>query len=97
LQESSRARRDDETELDRSGGAEFNAFRRKVGRLIDEGLKRQFALIEGNQINDSWDTQRDAERAGKERFGQVTFTVYEVQWFLPPYWSNWLFYLTPLE
>jgi hypothetical protein len=64
------------------GAAEFNAFKREVPRLIAEGHKGRYALIQGDRVCSVWDTERDAIQAGRECFGQQPFVVQEVQWFL---------------
>jgi hypothetical protein len=67
---------------------EWKTFKREVGRLVAEGHAGRFAIVKGDQVVSVWDTPRDAEQGGRERFGQESFLVQEVQLFLRPLQGN---------
>ncbi len=69
---------------------EWQAFKRELHRLVDEGNQGRFALIKGNQVASIWDTLRDAQQAGLFQFGTGPFLIQEVQLFLKP--MRWGYY-----
>lgn len=48
--------------------AEWETYRREVGRLLAEGLEGKFALIKGNQIIEVFDSWEAARQAGLDRY-----------------------------
>src|SRR5437016_11836680 len=54
---------------------EAETYRREVGRLLAEGHAGRHALIKGDEVVSIWDTQRDALRAGREKFGLEDIAV----------------------
>src|SRR5262245_50366644 len=48
--------------------AEWETYRREVGRLIAEGHKGKWVLIKGEEIIGLFDTQEQAHTAGSRRF-----------------------------
>jgi hypothetical protein len=56
---------------DTSGGAisaEWNFYRREVGRLLAEGHEGRWALIKDEEIVGIWDNEEEADRVRLERF-----------------------------
>jgi hypothetical protein len=54
---------------------EIATYRRELPRLLDEGHAWRHALVQGDEILSIWDTQGDAIRAGRERFGLAPIFV----------------------
>jgi hypothetical protein len=48
--------------------AEWEYYRREVGRLLAEGHEGQWVLIKGEQIVGIWNTEEEADRVRIERF-----------------------------
>jgi hypothetical protein len=55
--------------------AEWETYRREVGRLLAEGQEGKFALIKGNQIIGIYETWDEARRAGLEKYLMQPHTV----------------------
>jgi hypothetical protein len=68
---------------------EWKTFKREAYRLMCAGDKGRFALIKGAQVVSVWDTRSDAIQAGRERFGQQSFFVQEVQLYVKPVRSGY--------
>jgi hypothetical protein len=54
---------------------EVDTYRRELGRLLDEGHARRWALLQGDRVVSVWDTRGDALQYGYERFGSTPFAV----------------------
>jgi hypothetical protein len=65
--------------------AEWNCYRREVGRLIAEGNEGRFVLIKGEQIIGIWDTEREAHIEGARRFLMQSFFVHQILTWEPVY------------
>jgi hypothetical protein len=48
--------------------AEWNVYRREVGRLLAEGHEGRWVLIKGEEIIGVWDTEGEADRVRLDRF-----------------------------
>jgi hypothetical protein len=48
--------------------AEWNYYRREVGRLLAEGNEGRWVLIKGEEIIDIWETEEEANHVRLERF-----------------------------
>ena len=48
---------------------EIATYLRELPRLLEEGLAGRSVLVKGEELLSVWDTQGDAIRAGRERFG----------------------------
>jgi hypothetical protein len=48
--------------------AELNTYLREMPRLLAEGEQGHYALIQGDQLVNVWDTFRDAMQFGSEKF-----------------------------
>jgi len=48
--------------------AEWETYRREVGRLLAEGLEGKFALIKGEQVVGVYDTWEAARQAGLDKY-----------------------------
>jgi hypothetical protein len=48
--------------------AEWETYRREVGRLVAEGLEGKYALIPGDKIIDVYDSWETARQAGLQKF-----------------------------
>jgi len=48
--------------------AEWETYRREVGRLLAEGQEGKFALIKGDEIIGIYDTWDEARRIGLEKY-----------------------------
>jgi hypothetical protein len=48
--------------------AEWETYRREIGRLLAEGLEGKYALIRGNEIVGIYDTWDAARKAGLEKY-----------------------------
>jgi len=57
---------------------EWRAFLREHPRLLVGGNQNRLALVKGDEVVSVWDTLRDAEQAGRERFGEEPFLVYGI-------------------
>jgi hypothetical protein len=55
--------------------AEWEAYRREVGRLLAEGQEGKFALIKGDEIVGIYDTWDEARRTGLEKYLREPHTV----------------------
>ncbi len=55
--------------------AEWETYRREVGRLLAEGKEGKVALIKGDEIIGIYDTWDEAKRVGLERFLLEPHTV----------------------
>jgi hypothetical protein len=62
---------------------EWKTFKREVYRLVFAGQAGWFALLKGDELCGVFDTQRQAQQAGEQRFGQEPFLVQEVQLSIP--------------
>lgn len=62
---------------------ELETFKRELPRLLEEvkrwGGGRQYALVKGNEVDSTWDTQPDALRAGYRFFGDESFLVKKIE------------------
>jgi hypothetical protein len=59
--------------------AEWNAYRKEVGRLLAEGRQGQFVLIKGERIVGLYPTERNALDLGYRMFPGQAFLVHQVQ------------------
>lgn len=48
--------------------AEWETYRREVGRLLAEGQEGKFALIKGDEVIGIYDTWDDARQVGLEKY-----------------------------
>jgi hypothetical protein len=55
--------------------AEWETYRREVGRLLAEGLEGKHALIKGDQIIGIYETWDEARQAGLDKFLLQPHTV----------------------
>lgn len=55
--------------------AEWEAYRREVGRLLAEGQEGKFALIKGDEIIGIFDTWDEARRVGLSKYLMQPHTV----------------------
>jgi hypothetical protein len=69
---------------------EWNTFRRELPRLLKEGHRGRYALIQGETVAGVWDTFRDGLQAGYERFGLTPFMVQPVVIHQRPLRAGWL-------
>jgi hypothetical protein len=59
---------------------EWNAYRRELPRLLEEGKEGKFVLLKGGQVIDFFDTHCEAVAAGNQRFGvYAPFMVHQVR------------------
>ncbi len=58
---------------------EIAAYVSKLPQLLDEGEAGRFALIKGDEILSTWDTYRDANQAGREKFGLEAICVMKIE------------------
>jgi hypothetical protein len=62
---------------------EIATFERELPRLLKEAKEwapaRQFALVKGDTVDSTWDTEADAVRAGYRLFGEEPFLVRKVE------------------
>lgn len=62
---------------------ELETFNRELPRLLAEqkewGTSRQYALVKGDTVDSSWDTQADAVRVGYRLFGDDAFLVKKIE------------------
>jgi hypothetical protein len=60
--------------------AEWNTYRREVGRLLHEGHERKFALIKGDTVAGVYDNEDEATAAADREFGfQRPFMVQPIR------------------
>ncbi len=67
---------------DTSGGrtaAEWNYYRREVGRLLAEGHEGKWVLIHGEEIVGIWDTQAEADQIRLQRFLMQDVLVQQIR------------------
>jgi hypothetical protein len=64
--------------------AEWQLFRQEIARLLAEGQRGRFALVETRRPLTVWDTLADAARAGRLLFGTDPCLVQEIQPSLGP-------------
>ncbi len=57
---------------------ELATYRRELARLLHGGHAGHHALLKEDQVVGIWDTQQDALRAGRERFGLAPFAVKKI-------------------
>lgn len=57
---------------------EIATYRRELPRLLAEGYAGEYALVKGNEILSIWETQGDAIRAGRDRFGLDSIFVKKI-------------------
>jgi hypothetical protein len=50
------------------GAADWNLYRREVGRLLAEGHEGRWVLIAGEEVVGLWDTEEEANRLRVERY-----------------------------
>jgi hypothetical protein len=55
--------------------AEWETYRREVGRLLEEGQEGKYALIKGDQIIGIYETWDEAREVGLEKFLLQPHTV----------------------
>jgi hypothetical protein len=60
-------------------GAEWNTYRRDVGRLLSEGQAGRFVLIKDEEILGLYDTWDAAREVGLQRFLMQPFLVHEIR------------------
>jgi hypothetical protein len=58
---------------------EIATYMRELPRLLEENEEGRYALIKGDMILSTWDTQRDAIQAGREKFGLDPICVVKVE------------------
>jgi hypothetical protein len=72
--------------------AEWETYRREVGRLLSEGREGQFVLIKDETIIGFYDTEDAARAAGLERYLGEPFLVHQVRSREPlirvPFWFH---------
>jgi hypothetical protein len=68
-----------EAELGDVLGAEWNTYRREVGRLLSEGQGGRFVLIKDETILGLYDTWDAAREVGLQRFLMQPFLVHEIR------------------
>src|SRR5205823_4698049 len=59
--------------------AEWETYRREVGRLLAEGHEGRHILIKGNEIIGIWDTDEEAYSEGRRRFPLEPILVHKIQ------------------
>jgi hypothetical protein len=67
---------------DTSGGrtaAEWNYYRRELGRLLAEGHEGKWILIKGEQIVGIWNSQAEADQVRLQRFLMQDVLVQQVR------------------
>jgi hypothetical protein len=63
---------------------EWQAFKREVARLVNEGQSGRFAVFKGDRLVGVWDTLLLANQAGRQQFAGQPFLIQEIQLFLKP-------------
>ena len=58
--------------------AELTTYYRHLPELLAEGDAGRFVVVKGDELYNTWDTYRDANRYGIERFGDQLFMVHRV-------------------
>lgn len=58
--------------------AEWNFYRREVGRLLGEGNEGRWVLIKGEEIVGIWDAREDADRLRVERYPMQAVLIHQV-------------------
>lgn len=62
---------------------ELETFNRELPRLLEEKKQwregRQYALVKGDSVDSTWDTEGDAVRAGYRLFGDAPFLVKKIE------------------
>lgn len=58
---------------------EYEAYKRELPRLLEQGENGRFALIRGDAVISVWDTYRDAIQTGYDHFGLQPFMVKRVE------------------
>jgi hypothetical protein len=59
--------------------AEWDLYRREVGRFLAEGHEGKFVVIQGELILGFFDTEDEASEAGLERFHTGPFLLHQVR------------------
>jgi hypothetical protein len=57
---------------------EWGIFLREMPRLLQEGQRGKFVLIQGEAVQGVWDTLDEALAAGYDRFGLAPFLAQEI-------------------
>ena len=59
--------------------AEWNFYRKQVGRLLAEGHEGQWVLIKGEEIIGIWATQQEADAVRVQRFLLQDVLIHQIQ------------------
>jgi hypothetical protein len=58
--------------------AELTTYYQYLPELLTAGEAGRFVVVHGNELSSTWDSYRDANQYGSERFGDQLFMVHQV-------------------
>ncbi len=57
---------------------ELTAYFRQLPQLLSDGETGRYAVVQGDQLVNTWDSYRDALQYGNERFGDQLYLIHQV-------------------